>query len=124
MVIPGNGYSIYGATVFGTGPIGHAVHVPFDRRITALYGLNGAGKSRLLHGIKCALTGVRPPADRDDELQPAAHLHVGLAGGQKSLLEQVVLQAVIADIKSVRGALLEKAFAASGGGGNLGDVLA
>ena len=124
MVIPGNGYSIYGATVFGTGPIGHAVHVPFDRRITALYGLNGAGKSRLLHGIKCALTGVRPPADRDDELQPAAHLHVGLAGGQKSLLEQVVLQAVIADIKSVRGTLLEKAFAASGGSGNLGDVLA
>lgn len=84
MGFQGNGYEIYGVTVFETGPIGRAVHIPFERRIAALYGLNGAGKGRLLEGIKCALTCVRPAADRGDGRDPGAHLHVGLTGGEAS----------------------------------------
>jgi ATPase subunit of ABC transporter with duplicated ATPase domains len=63
MSIVGPAYELYGVSASSAGPIADGVHVPLTRDITALYGLNGAGKSRLLNGIACALTGVMPPAD-------------------------------------------------------------
>lgn len=112
MSIAGPAYELYGVSVFGTGPIADGVHVPLTRNITALYGLNGAGKSRLLNGIACALTGVMPPRDRHGE-RPMAHLHVRLTGGDGSLLEAALTEAVTADLAASRGALLEKALRTS-----------
>jgi hypothetical protein len=48
-----------GVTLIGIPPIG-VVHVELNPGLTALYGLNGAGKTRILEGIRCALTGRRP----------------------------------------------------------------
>lgn len=123
MAFSGNGYEIYGVSVFGTGPVAGAVHVPFDRPITALYGLNGAGKTRLLEGIKGALTGVRPRADRADGRAPGAHLHVAFTGGDGSPLESVLTAAVTADLAAARGELLEKAYVRSRGAETLDALL-
>lgn len=108
MAIEAMGYRILGVSVFGTGPIGRGVHLAFDRDITALYGLNGAGKSRVLQAVKCALTGVRPPNDRVDR-QAAAHLHIQLGDGV-SLAGSVLTEAVSTDLTNLRGAVLERQY--------------
>ena len=111
MAIKGEDYEIYGATVFGTGPIGRAVHVPFERNITALYGMNGAGKSRLLRGVVLALSGVRPRADRNSTHRgPAAHLHVRLVPQGILRFEKLLTKAVAEDLARVRGELLESSY--------------
>lgn len=112
MPLQGDGYEIYGVSVFNTGPIGKGVHLPFSRPLTALYGLNGAGKSRVLEGIACAFTGVRPRQDRQGVI-PAAHLHVRLIEGAQSLLGEALTTAVREGLAVRRGEFLAKALRSS-----------
>jgi predicted ATPase len=49
-------YELVGVSVYGPLPLGR-VHVRLSAGVTALYGVNGAGKSRLLAGVQQALQG-------------------------------------------------------------------
>ncbi|MCX5042360.1 AAA family ATPase [Aldersonia sp. NBC_00410] len=51
-------YEVTGATVGGVGPLSDPVHIEFNAGVSALYGLNGAGKSWILSQINSAATGV------------------------------------------------------------------
>jgi hypothetical protein len=66
-----NGIEAADVTLVGGSPIG-LVTFPVEGGFTALYGENGAGKTRVLNGIVAALTGVRLPGTE-------AHLRVLLA---------------------------------------------
>lgn len=50
------GYRILGLSLFGPAPLGE-VHLQWDGRLTAAYGLNGSGKTVLLNTIGRALSG-------------------------------------------------------------------
>src|SRR3954454_3716549 len=77
MPIAGDGYEILGVSVFGDGPLAHGIHMPLDPGVTALYGLNGAGKTRLLRAVSRALTGVAPPIPATGP-DAEVHLHLRL----------------------------------------------
>lgn len=62
---------LLGATIDGPPPLGR-VHVPLDEGLTVLFGLNGAGKTRLLEAVRRALLGIDPGAGTDAVL----HLRV------------------------------------------------
>lgn len=53
----GAGYETYGVTVDGPPPLGR-IHLGLNTGLTALYGLNGAGKTRLLRAVAAAAGGV------------------------------------------------------------------
>ena len=59
MSLRGPDYELVGVSVVGDGPIRSIVHLPLNADVQALYGLNGAGKLRLLRLAASALTGVR-----------------------------------------------------------------
>jgi len=50
-------YDVKGFSLIGPPPLG-VVHVPWSPRLHVMYGANGAGKSRVLNGIRDALSGV------------------------------------------------------------------
>lgn len=54
--LEGRGYDVLGVTLHGPAPIG-TLFVPFSSGVHALYGLNGAGKSRVLAAIRDTLQG-------------------------------------------------------------------
>lgn len=63
-------YEILGVSLIGPPPLG-AVHLRWQQTLTVLYGLNGAGKSTILNGIRDALTGSRTS-------QGYSYLHIRL----------------------------------------------
>lgn len=50
---------LLGVTILATPPIGR-VHIPLPEAALTLYGVNGAGKTRILHGVRAALDGSAP----------------------------------------------------------------
>jgi ABC-type transport system involved in cytochrome c biogenesis ATPase subunit len=54
----GGGLSFTGITLIGPPPLGR-VHVPLSAGVQSVYGLNGAGKTRLLRAVQAALSGTR-----------------------------------------------------------------
>ncbi len=60
MPVEGPELHIVGVSVFGPTPLGWS-HVRLEPGVTALYGKNGAGKTRLLAAISAALRGVAAP---------------------------------------------------------------
>ena len=56
MALDGGFYEVLGVGVRGPAPVGRA-YLELNPGVVALYGLNGAGKSRLLAGIEAALAG-------------------------------------------------------------------
>lgn len=67
-------------TVGEVEPVRQLLHLAFDENVTALYGLNGSGKSRILALVEMALAGVRWEQDLlEDERQESVldvHLRV------------------------------------------------
>lgn len=57
MAIEGAGFDLLGVSVGDSAPVGRLVHLRFDAGVTALYGLNGAGKTSVLRLVRAALTG-------------------------------------------------------------------
>jgi hypothetical protein len=55
--IYGGGLRFSGVTFLGPPPLGR-VHIPLGEGVQSIYGLNGAGKTRLLRAVQAALTGV------------------------------------------------------------------
>ena len=70
--MPGALYSLLGATIDGPPPLGR-VHVPLGEGLTVLFGMNGAGKTRLIRALRGALLGVDPGPDRDAVLHFRIH---------------------------------------------------
>lgn len=66
-----------GVSLFGPPPVGE-VHIPLLRGVAALYGRNGAGKTRVIAGIRAAIRGY---AQREG----VALLHVRLPDPEASL---------------------------------------
>ena len=58
MPLSGDEYQVVGVSVAGEGPVRSMVHLELDASVRALYGVNGAGKSRLLRLVRSALSGV------------------------------------------------------------------
>ena len=66
MAISGEGYELTHVSVRGSVPIDEMVHFDLDERLSVLYGLNGAGKSRILRAIMDALSGRQQGSGRAD----------------------------------------------------------
>lgn len=66
MAITGDGFDIIGISVGKRGPVGPLVHLDLDPGVTALYGLNGAGKSWVLRLAHAALSGVLNSQESDE----------------------------------------------------------
>lgn len=67
MSATGPSYDILGFSVGGSSPVDGLVHLPLRENLTALYGLNGVGKSRILSLVEMALTGFVDDEDLGDE---------------------------------------------------------
>jgi ABC-type Mn2+/Zn2+ transport system ATPase subunit len=76
MAIDASTYELLGVSVGKVGPVKSLVHLELSTGVTALYGLNGAGKSWLLRLVSAALTAVRPTATGSED--PMADLHLRL----------------------------------------------
>jgi predicted ATPase len=72
MALGGAGFELVGLTVAGPPPLGR-IYLRLEPGATALYGLNGAGKTRLLRSITAALRG--------EGGRGTAALHVRVTGG-------------------------------------------
>lgn len=57
MTLKSRQLEIFGASVFGPPPLGW-VHIPLRVGVSALYGKNGVGKTRLLRALRHAMAGV------------------------------------------------------------------
>ena len=66
MAISGDGYELTHVSVRGGVPIDEMLHFDLDERLSVLYGLNGAGKSRILRAIMDALSGRQQGSGRAD----------------------------------------------------------
>lgn len=53
------GLRVLGVSIVHAGPLKN-VHIPLGPEVSVLYGLNGAGKTRILLALKAAFTGMRP----------------------------------------------------------------
>lgn len=61
-MLRGDGYDVLGVSIGGSAPIGR-IHLELEPGVTALYGRNGAGKTRVLSAVAEALTGQAPTGD-------------------------------------------------------------
>lgn len=61
-MLRGDGYDVLGVSIGGSAPVGR-IHLELESGVTALYGRNGAGKTRVLHAIAEALAGHPPTGD-------------------------------------------------------------
>ncbi|MHA7239558.1 hypothetical protein ACX80P_06615 [Arthrobacter sp. TMS1-12-1] len=59
MPLTGQGFSLLGISLFGPNPL-NAVHLDFDEGLSALYGLNGTGKTTILQEAEAVLRGIGP----------------------------------------------------------------
>lgn len=57
MALQGDGYRVLGVTLDGPAPLGR-VHLEFNPGVSVLYGLNGAGKTRMLTAMRATLAGL------------------------------------------------------------------
>lgn len=62
--VAGPGYELIGATVDGPPPLGR-IHVPLTGGLSILFGINGAGKTRILNALRGALLGSPTPGATD-----------------------------------------------------------
>lgn len=92
--------------------------LPLRQGLTVLYGLNGAGKSRLLRGIQAALTGIRTEVELgmivrvdgtapDDDWDSRTARHRSI----RTALAQAILALSIQNGRNRRGYAPEQAFA-------------
>lgn len=108
MAIQANGYELMGVSVSG-GPLQETVHLELNEGLSALYGVNGAGKTWLLRLVSSALTGVAlevPNAQR----QPTADLHVRFYDAEDptpSPFLQGVVDRLEASVRARRGNYLQ-----------------
>lgn len=75
MPLSGEGFQLVGVSVAGDGPVRSTVHLELDASVQALYGQNGAGKSRLLGLVSSALSGVALESRKGEE-PTLADLHI------------------------------------------------
>lgn len=93
-----------------TGPFQNGVHLRFDTSVVALYGLNGAGKSQILRGVRAALTGVR---DRSSGGAGFADLHIRVSPGESWLTD--LRHAAHDHLWALRAAAIRNAFESQNG---------
>jgi len=66
VALSGPGYDIVGVTIGRIGPVKNLVHVELNVGVTALYGINGVGKTRVISLLQHALLGTTPEPERPD----------------------------------------------------------
>lgn len=66
MAIAGDGYELTHVSIRGGQPLNDMLHFALHEQLSVLYGLNGAGKSRILRALADALSGRRRYSGRAD----------------------------------------------------------
>lgn len=112
MPLTGDEYQVVGVSVAGDGPVKSMVHLELDASVQALYGLNGAGKSRLLELVSSALSGVAL-SSREGEESTVADLHIKISNTERTSTGAFTLglQRLLAQgVKQKQGALAQTSF--------------
>lgn len=108
MAMTGSGYEILGVTVCG-GPLEEPVHIALDAGLTALYGVNGVGKSWILRLLSSGLTGVAPEVP-DHAPWQTADLHIRVVtpeGPVEGPFLNNAVERLIAAVQARRGEYLQ-----------------